>query len=104
MLGLRFVGVDDTLVGQEDKKSGLLLLPGDVAEDWMQTISSIVKDRITAVPKMACIEIFCSLESRKQTHDYLANIIMNEAAEAINELVLDAVSYANLNVTCICLC
>ena len=99
MLGLRFVGEKDAAVAQEDKESGLLLLPGDVGEDWNQAVANIVKERVAAVPKMARIEIFCSLEGRKQTNEYLTSIIMTEAAKALDELVLDPVSYANSSIT-----
>ena len=99
MLRLRFVGEDDALEAQEDKESGLLLLPGDVHDDWNQVVGSIVKDRVAAVPKMARIEIFGSLEGRKQTDEYLTNIIMTEAAKALDELVLDPVSYTNYNIS-----
>ena len=95
MLGLRFAEKDDALVAQEDKESGLLLLPGDVAEAWNQVVANIVKSRVAAVPKMAQIEIFCSLEGRNRTDEYLTSIIMTEAATALDELVLDPVSYAN---------
>ena len=99
MLRLRFPGEDDTLVAQEDKNSGLLLLLGDVAEDWNQTVASIVKNRVAAVARMARIEIFCSSESRKKTNEYLTSIIMTEAAIALDELVLDPVRYANCSIT-----
>ena len=100
MLSLRFLGEDGTLAAQEGKEGGLLLLPGDVADDWNQVVANIVKDRVAAVPKMAQIEIFCSLEGRKQTDEFLTSIIMTEAAKALDELVLNPVSYA----TCIVLC
>ena len=91
---LRFLEEDDAPVAQEDKESGLLLLPGDVADDWNQAVASIVKDRVVAVPKMAQIEIFCCLASQKNTNEYLANIFMTEAAKALNEVVFDPVSYS----------
>ena len=100
MLQLKFFGEDDAIVAQEDEESGLLVLPGDVEEDWTQVVARIVKDRVVAVPKMARIEIFCSLEGRMQTDEYLTSIIMTEAATALDELVLDPVSYANSSITC----
>ena len=109
MLRLKFLGKDDVLVIQEDKETGLLLLPADVEDDWNQTVASIVKDRVAAVPCRARIEVFCSLEIRKQTNEYLINILMTEAAKALDELVLGPVSYAYgsvasvSNVTC-CAC
>ena len=95
MLGLRFVGKDNAIVAQEDKETEWLQLPGDVVDDWNQVIAGIVKERVVAVPKMARIELFCSLEGRKKTDEYLTSIIMTEAAKALDELVLDPVSFAN---------
>ena len=92
MLRLRFLKEGDTVVLQEDKESGLLLLPGDVADDWYQVVDRIVKDRVAAVEKMTRIEIFGFLDGRKETDEYLTNIIMTEAARALDELVLDPVS------------
>ena len=94
MLRLRFVGMDDTLVAQEDKESGLLLLPGDVEDDWNQVVACIVKNRVAAVPKMTRVELFVFVESQKQTDECLSNIILTEAAKALYEIVLDPVSYA----------
>lgn len=99
MLELKFVAKDNTLADQEDKESGMLVLPGDVEDDWNQVVARIVKGRVTEVPKEGRIEIFCFLEGRKQTDDLLTNIIMTEAARALDELVLDPVSFISSSVT-----
>ena len=93
MLRLRFLEENNTPEIQEDPKTGLLLLPGDVEDDWNQVVACIIKNRLAAVPKMSRIEIFGFLEGRRQTNEFLTNVIMTEAAKALDELVLGSVSY-----------
>ena len=96
MLRLRFLKEGGAVVLQDDKESGLLLLPGNVAEDWYQVVARIVKDRVAAVGKMTRIKIFGFLDGRNETDEYLTNIIMTEAARALDVLVLDPVSLCQM--------
>ena len=101
MLELRSLENGDTVVGREDKKTKLLVLPEDVRDDWNQVVAGIVRHRIAALPRMTRIEIYACLEGRKQTDEYLTSIIMTEAARALDELLADPVSYTNINITCV---
>lgn len=92
MLALRFDRKEKNNSEQEDKKDRMLPLPADVEEEWHDIVATVVRDRVSNLPKEGRIELFFQLEDRQQKNVDLTNIIMTEAARALNELVLSPVS------------
>ena len=61
-------------------------LPSNIECDWIDIVVSRINCRMTDVPKEIKVNMFCDLEKRKNIPDSLANIFMNHAAEALNDI------------------
>ena len=50
-------------------------------------VKSFVNDRVEKLSLEARVDLFCELEACANTSDLLTNIIMTEAANALDELI-----------------